>query len=71
MEKHHAYVLEMLPCISAVTVILHTVEPPRKTKIGSRDREVRENGIPLYKHLAVNFMSKLTGITHLVKVHMK
>ena len=30
-------------------------------------REVLENGIPLYKHLAVNFMSKLTGITHLVK----
>ena len=40
---------------------------PRETKIGSSYREVRENGIPLYKHLAVKFRSKLTGITHLVK----
>ena len=85
----------MLPCISPVPVILHTVEPPRKTRIGPRNlefekskmesTEIKAKGnnkkkwfefsgargsrkrIPLYKHLTVNFMSKLTGITDLVK----
>ena len=31
----------MLLCISPVPVILHTAEPPRKTKIGSRNRSLR------------------------------
>ena len=45
MEKYHSHVLEMLPCISPVPVVLHTIEPPRKTKIGLRNRGFEKSKI--------------------------